>query len=192
MMEAFNGDHFILDEVKALIVKYKIATVIETGTNHGKTTQALAALAPAVLTIEIDENLWLEAEHLEAFANIKRYCGDSALVLPVLLEEVPRPILFYLDAHWGEHSPLLDELDAIAKHQLGDSVIVIHDFYNPQHPDYGYDSWDIGPYKYELIEPYLNQIYPGGFTCHYNDQAEGERRGVIYVEVAASSSSRPA
>jgi hypothetical protein len=176
MTEAFDGDPYIEEELWRLVKKWNIHTIIETGTFKGHSTEALADMAPEVLTIEINpacEKTW---------PNVRQCIGDSVTLLPDMLLYATPPFLFYLDAHWLDHSPLLDELDIIATAWLK-PVIAIHDFFNPKHPEYGYDTWDIGTYRLELIEPSLEIIYgPDGWTHWYNTNAEGSKRGIIYVE----------
>jgi hypothetical protein len=142
-----------------------------------------------VVTIEIHTD-WVVREprlyRLSLAGNVRQIIGDSAVELPGLIRELEGelegPVLFYLDAHWGEHSPLLEELGAIATSGIK-PVIVIHDFYNPLHPEYGFDEWDIGEYKLGLIEPLLVKIYgKSGWRHWFNEEASGEKRGVIYIE----------
>lgn len=175
--EPFNGDPFVQPRVAGLVSKHGIATIVETGTYRADTTKALSLTAP-VVTIELNPELYDQVPDMPA---VTRLNGDSAKILPKLLPGIAEPILFYLDAHWENHSPLLEELQAIRR-CTKPPVIVIHDFRNPYRPDYGYDSWDIGPYTYELIEPILKEIYPRGFVHHFNVQAAGQRRGLIYIE----------
>jgi hypothetical protein len=182
MSETFNGDSFIEREVLRLVQRHGIRTIVETGTYRGETTKALAQMAPQVFTIEIDPLYWQESSHLDALGNVRRIRGDSPVVFEELLPALERPVLFYLDAHWREHSPLLDELGVIAGSRQK-PVIVIHDFLNPDHPEFGYDAWDIGVYRMELIASVLKSIYgPGGYVYHLNSEAQGLRRGIIYIE----------
>lgn len=175
--EPFNGDVYVQARVAGLISKHAIATVVETGTCRGDTARVLGTMAP-VVTMEINEEFYNKTPNMP---NVTRLQGDSSQLLPKLVPGIAEPILFYLDAHWGGHAPLLEELEAIRKCQKP-PVIVIHDFCNPYRDDLGYDSWDIGPYTMELIEPLLKEIYPGGYEHHHNIEACGQRRGVVYIE----------
>jgi hypothetical protein len=59
--------------------------------------------------------------------------------------------LFFLDAHWYNYCPLLDELAVIARHRLRPAVIAIHDFVTG-HPDQlGYDCYQSQPFTLEWI-----------------------------------------
>src|SRR5215475_10252525 len=178
--EPFNGDTFIEPEVRALVYKHDIQLIVETGTADGSTTQKLAQICP-VTTVELDPELFEKGKGLE-YDIIERHLGDSALVLQNL--QFGSRTLFYLDAHGGGHCPLLDELAVIAAKEIK-PVIVIHDFENPGRPEFGYDTWDIGPLKFETIRESLNKIYGSeNYRYHYNAQACGQRRGVIYIEPA--------
>lgn len=178
--EAFEGDWYIEAELRRLVGKWKVRTIVETGTYKGKSTRALADMGALVFTIEIRPEL----AEMRELGNVEALIGDSGELVGDLLPVMRKPFLIYLDAHWGEHSPLLEELEGIAAAGLKEKpVIAIHDFYNPLHPEYGFDRWDIGEYRLELVEPYLEAIYgPGGWVHHYNDQAAGLKRGIIYVE----------
>jgi hypothetical protein len=131
--------------------------------------------------MEMNPDLYDRSKNLDG---VQSHLGDSSKILPTL--EPQQPTLFFLDAHGGgqKHSPLLDELATIATYG-GKPVIAIHDFENPARPEFGYDTWDCGPYKFELIRESLNRIYGAeGYKYHYNAQACGQRRGVIYIEPA--------
>jgi hypothetical protein len=180
--EAFNGDQFIEAELRRLVDRWAVRTIVETGTSDGASARAFADMGPSVVTIEIEPSrrtIW-------TLGNVRQLVGDSPRVLANILGELRSPILFYLDAHWGgEHSPLLEELAAIAAAELPapGPVIAIHDFKNPFQPLLGYDTHDIGEYNFALIAPLLPAIYPsGGCRISYNGPAAGQRRGIIYIE----------
>lgn len=177
--EPFDGDIYVQSRVASLVSKHAVATIVETGTCRGDSSKIMAQMAP-VVTMELNPEFYNSTKDMP---NVTRLQGDSAQLLPKLLPGIAEPILFYLDAHWGAHSPLLEELQAIRK-CTKPPVIVIHDFQNPYRDDLGYDTWDIGPYTMELIEPVLEQIYPNGYLHHHNIEACGLRRGVVYIEPA--------
>jgi hypothetical protein len=135
-----------------------------------------------VVSIEIEPEL----EEIWHLVNVRLFIGDSGELLGDMLPMLRwgEPFLFYLDAHWKEHSPLLEELEGIAAAELfRKPVIAIHDFYNPLHPEYGYDRWDIGTYRLELVAGAFVKIYgKDGWRHWYNEEAGGSKRGIIYVE----------
>jgi hypothetical protein len=185
--KGFNGDQFLEAEVQRLVKTHGIKTVIETGTYLGDSTKAFATMGPKVYSVELEAKYFMAANW--DLDNVEVILGYSPQVLKLLLRSgtLEGPILFYLDAHWGEHSPLLEELKVIAESGVKPAVIIIHDFFNPERPEFGFDTWDIGPYKLELIAPLLKEIYGDGGGYYYNDQADGQKRGVIFIGPAPFS-----
>lgn len=183
-MAGFNDDVALHDEFVKLIRNYGIKTVVETGTYEGETTIQLSKMVENVVTIEINPTYYRKCSHLDEFKNINRIRGASEAVLDEILPVLKKPILFFLDAHWGVN-PLHGELDAIYKHKLNDSVIIIHDFLVPG-TDLGHDYVDKGnkqPINLEYVASHLHKIYGGNFNYYYNDPilATGSRRGAIFV-----------
>jgi hypothetical protein len=186
---AFEGDSFILNEIKEIIKKYNIKTFIETGTNEAKTTKVMSALVDSVHTIELNETFYENCKNtLKDFKNVSIHNGSSEKILNELLPNVDDSIIFYLDAHWYSYCPILDELDAIYRNGKKNSIIVIHDFYVPD-SDLGYmktpgnSSVDDGPIlNFEFIEDKLNLIYENNFDYYYNTESDGNpRTGVIFI-----------
>lgn len=194
----FNGDHHIGEEIQKLVVRFKVQTIIETGTWSAHSTREFLKLAPKVFTIDAThEHLISEfgpqaVTELEA-SNVGVILGDSPQVLPSLLEsqQTKYPALFYLDAHGGGENgsnvnPLLEELDAIGSEPAcrDKCVICIHDFLVPGEL-WGYNGGDWGrgfePFSYGLIIDKLPIIYPGGHEFYYNHKAAGCQRGIIYI-----------
>jgi hypothetical protein len=178
MFVAFNGDFYIRAEIEKLCKKYKIKTIIETGTFKGETTPVLAELAKEVHTIEINPAYY----HQNHFTNpkITKHHGSSPEMLTKILGSVKKPCLFYLDAHWYDYWPLLDELKVIGR-DAQNSVIAIHDCFVPERPNLGYDTRKGQRLDFEYISPYLPEIYPKGYAYHYNSVSTGKNRGVIYI-----------
>lgn len=187
--QGFEGDSYLKSEFQRLIDKHKINVLIETGTYLGNTTKQFAEMVATVFTIEQNEEYyWAANEKLAYIGNVDNLVGSSVQVLPMVFSnpmvvgEYPQNILLFLDAHWGENNPLLQELEIIANYKIK-PVIVIHDFKVPGHPELGYDSYDGQDYEWSWIEKAVENIYgPDGYTYHYNTQAEGARRGVIFIE----------
>ncbi len=111
---------------------------------------------------------------------IRSWMGNSPTMLENILPTTRGVVFFYLDAH-NPDCPLLDELSRIAKHCPDRAVIAIHDFVVPG-KNFGYDSYNGHDLNFDFIKDALPAIYLKGFTYHYNDQAEGARRGIIYIE----------
>jgi hypothetical protein len=187
----FNGDRFIGEEIRKLVGRFGIQSIVETGTWSAHSTREFRRMvAGHVVTIDTTwEHLTEEfgpqgVEDLKGLGIIP-VKGNSRDVLGGVLMRVAHPVLVYLDAH-GVGNPLLEELDALgAEPECRDRcVIAVHDFQVPGR-EWGYNWGDWGrgaePLSLALIEGKLPAIYPRGFGYHYNDQAEGCQRGIIYV-----------
>lgn len=211
MSKAFSSDHFIAAEVKRLIDKHNIQTVIETGTYQGNT---------AVWFVENLENsmqyyIGIEnvIEHCvnteEAIANLPIPIGharidfkDSSKHLGLTITKAKGPFLFYLDAHWGNQWPLLDELRQIAEAGIK-PVIVIHDFYNPNwkeaglgekhYDEYGGQRLDLEYITERLCDIYapITQFVTEGVLVHplttksniyHLTESVGSKRGCLFIE----------
>lgn len=192
---------------------HRIQTIIETGTYLGNTTLAFSAMAPHIHTIENNHQFVAIARRkFKNKKNIRLHIGSSPEVLRVLLPKIRSRSLFFLDAHWYNYFPLLDELRAIAKHADITKVIVIHDFFVPK-TTFGYDSYIVPssspmldqirtavdivirstiprlfhrlPNKQRLDFAYIKDDLAKisfTYTHHYNTQAVGKKRGVIFIE----------
>ncbi len=180
--KGYEGDEFIHAELKKLVDKFGIDYIIETGTFLGGTTKRLAELSD-VMTIEVVNDNYIKAkQNFESVKNILALWGDSVEVLKSNLQCFSnRSILFFLDSHWFENLPLLDELKEISNAGVK-PVIAIHDWKVPNRPDLGYDSYKGQDFTFDWIKESIEKIYGvDGYSYHYNDQAEGAKRGVIYL-----------
>jgi hypothetical protein len=120
----------------ALLQRHKLSVFIETGTYLGHTAGFMAPHVNRCVTMELDSILHDQAiSRLADFDNIEVLHGDSAEILPALLETVSEPALFWLDAHYSGgrtakgtlNSPIESELDAIFNHPIKNHVIAIDD-----------------------------------------------------------------
>jgi hypothetical protein len=84
-------------------------------------------------TIELSPEMYSKYEQSFKESQVKRYLGNSTEVLPEISAQIEKPSLFYLDAHYckgysveagNSGSPLMEELEIIAKRELPDLVIV--------------------------------------------------------------------
>jgi hypothetical protein len=178
MNKAFEGDTYIGLELLNLRDKFKIKYCIETGTQYGSSTIALANIFDNVISIEADPSFSIIATERIKNENVVLIEGRSEDVLKLI---EPDNVLYYLDAHGCNIGgcPLKKELIIIAGKKHKNVSIAIHDFKVPE-KDFGFDSYDFD-LSYEEIEEYLNYIYPEGFKYHYNEEADGANRGIIYI-----------
>lgn len=184
--KAWNGDHFLAAEVLRLKEAHGLTFAVETGSCLGSTTWFLSDHFDEVKTIEahVDYHT-IAASRLRDKSNATVIWGTSRVQLPCVIEGVGGRTFMFLDAHWGPNCPLLDELDIIAKSGVK-PCIVIHDFFVPDHPDFGFDKMPDGrPFNLELVKDHLDAIYgEGKWTHRYPTEVAGARRGWISIEPA--------
>lgn len=187
-LKGFEGDSFVKRNFELFRDKFNIDTVIETGTYLGGTTKVLSEMFRWVLTFELNREYFKQSgEYLKGVKNVSTLNLDSGLYLTELLSQMKpqlqegETLLFFLDAHWEKSCPLLAELKAIADNGIK-PVIIIHDWKVPNRPDLGFDSYNGQDFTFDWIEKSIDAIYGiGKYGYHYNDQAEGAMRGVIYI-----------
>lgn len=178
----WNGDHFLAAEVLRLKEAHGLTKAIETGTCLGSTTCWLAENFDVVHTIDVNAD-WQQIAYtrqLDIPGEVKFHTDDSAKVLN--MSTIGDGWIAFLDAHWGDRCPLLDELRAF--NFIGAKpVLVIHDFYVPG-TDFGFDRMPDGrAFDLELIAEHLDRIYgEGGYKYNYPTKVAGARRGWISVE----------
>jgi hypothetical protein len=127
--------------VKQAIVRryaraYHVRVLVETGTYMGDMVDAVRRDFDVLYSIELSETLHAYARRrLARFPHVRLLLGDSATVLGEVLKEVTGPCLFWLDSHYsgGEtaraavETPIVAELQAIARHAVKGHVILIDD-----------------------------------------------------------------
>jgi cephalosporin hydroxylase len=180
----FEGDFLLKAHFIKLIEKHNIECVIETGTYMGSTTLQFSEMVHHVSTVEANPEYFNKAIEKFTGKDIIYNLGSSVDVLPVMIDSMrdKGKMLIFLDAHWGANNPLLQELKIIKVAGIK-PVIAIHDFKVPDCPDLGYDSYDGQDYDWQWIKESVESIYgKDGFTYHYNKEAEGAKRGVIFIE----------
>jgi hypothetical protein len=151
--------------------EYNIRTVVETGTFKGNTTAFFGSCFDTVHTIEIAPIFYEESSaYLKSFANVHCHFGSSPDVLNEILPSMSNePVLFYLDAHWYEDWPLLNELAEISKTHKDNCIIVIDDFKVPGRKDIPYDTHGVNgiyEYSFEYVKNHLQEIF-SEYTIHY-------------------------
>jgi hypothetical protein len=184
---AFEGDSYILTEVKKLIQEYDIDNFVETGTNAGHTSIEMARYVKKVLTVDINQEYYdIFAEKVKKSAKIKSFFGSSEKVLKdQILPNLIGNTMFYLDAHWYQYCPLIDELGAIGDAKPECPVILIHDFRVPcaKELKLGYMHLPTGGVlDFASVENQLNRIYRNGFDYYYNELSDSKiPTGMLFV-----------
>ncbi len=182
---AFNKDTFVQTEFKKLQKEFGLKICIETGTCLGYTSAFLSTIFKEVRTVEIMEKYLniAKVNRLNALKNVKCTLGSSADQMDNLLKGCTDATMLFLDAHWQNHCPLKDELQAVAR--LGiEPCIAIHDFQVPNQPQLGFDCIGVQPFNFEWLKEEFDAIY-GEDNYHYyynsNETSTQVKRGVIYV-----------
>jgi predicted O-methyltransferase YrrM len=115
--------------------RHGLRVLVETGTYMGETAWALRRAFDRIETIELEPTLArLARVRFGSVQNIVVHEGDSASVLPRILDGLDEPALFWLDAHPSTDRtardapiPLRAELAAIAAHPVAGHVVLIDD-----------------------------------------------------------------
>ena len=156
--------------------RLQLRRAVETGTLHGRTARALAAVFSEVVTIELSEDLHATAsEALRPIAHVRAVQGHS---VDRLREEAGAavPTLYFLDGHWSggktagaeDECPVLDELEAIGPGHP-DDCFVIDDarlFTAPPPPPHRAEEW---PTIDELFSA-LRRLHPDHLIAVAADQ----------------------
>jgi predicted O-methyltransferase YrrM len=140
----FNGQLARKALFRALIERVGFDSIIETGTWVGNTAGFMAQTAGLpVFTTEVERRFYfLARSRLAGVGNIRFELGDSRAFLRALAAtgSAGATPFVYLDAHWYEDLPLIEEIDVIAAHWR-QFVIMIDDFQVPGDAGYSYDRY---------------------------------------------------
>ena len=122
--------------IKEYANKYRLKVFIESGTYLGDMVYAVRGVFEKIYSIELDDNLYESAKaKFLKYSHMSILHGDSAKVMPKILDHIKNPCLFWLDGHYsggitvkGElDTPISQELKHIFNHPIKDHVILIDD-----------------------------------------------------------------
>jgi len=114
----------------------KLATFIETGTFTGEMIEAMRPHFQRLISIEMSPEIHDSARRRFAGdPRIEILLGDSAVVLPRVLEQIREPAVFWLDGHFmggstaraSEDTPVRHELSALLTHPVRRHLVLIDD-----------------------------------------------------------------
>lgn len=183
----WNNDPHLAAEVLRLKKAHNIMSAIETGTCLGSTAMWLAEHFAEVNTAEVNGRFFMiAAKRCEPLLmDTKALVAIHQKTSVEMMRDVSAG-LYWLDAHWNDHCPLLDELALLAEQHGTHPMkpcILIHDFFVPG-TDFGYDCMPDGrPFNLELILGHLDRIYgEGKWRSNYPTQVAGAKRGWISIE----------
>jgi len=180
------SDLELQSRIKQLVIKYNVAKIYETGTYYGESVKILSELFPElpIYSYELNPtffNIAKQRNENKKLVTIRNMSSVDGLQFD--LEENQNNVVLFLDAHWMEYWPILDELQVIASKKIK-PYIIIHDFYVPAadtSPKFGYDTYKGQPLNYDYIRGKLVNIYgENGFRCAYSDKPT-LNAGVIYI-----------
>jgi hypothetical protein len=116
--------------------RYRLRTFVETGTYTGEMVQAMSAHVDRIISIEVAPSLHAQAAlRFAGQRHIQLLRGDSADLLPAVLESLDGPALFWLDGHYmgegsgrgAEDTPVMAEMTALVGHHVRGHVVLIDD-----------------------------------------------------------------
>lgn len=176
----FNGDVLTEREFLKLRDKFNVINVIETGSCIFTTTRWFSENFENVYTFEINTDFYNHGmQKVSDKTNISAHNCNSIDGLKMISSLIKGGTIFFLDAHWGENCPLLEEINEISKFEI-DPIIAIHDF-KTDNVNLGFDTYDNRHFDLNFINDSLTKVYPNGYDYYYNNEAVGAMRGLIYI-----------
>ena len=156
-----------------LFSKYKFNHTIlfETGTHKGDAVQtALDLDFKKILSVEVMQDMYENCKNrfekqIEE-GTVTLYQGGSNDRMNEMLTQVDSPTLFWLDAHFGDGTPVWGELEAIRNHPIKTHTILIDDvplYFNKQNLEA--KILEINPNYLFVYEDILNE----GINVTYPD-----------------------
>lgn len=144
----FNGQRQRVAAVAAVFRAVPFKTIIETGTYRALTTVHLRQISTArIATIEVNPRYFeYSKRRLTGLEDVNQFLGHSPVVLERLRRDAEwqaEPVFFYLDAHWLNDLPLVDELDVVRR-GWRDFAALIDDFRVDGDEGYYFDDYGAG------------------------------------------------
>lgn len=179
----FNQQFIRASLFLTLINELSVDAFWETGSFMGDSSLLIAAQTGLpIYSCELNQQFFESAcKILKPFGDRIHICNqDSRAFLNDLIGAgmSGRPFI-YLDAHWYDDLPLLEEIKSITSSGL-DFVVAVDDFKVPGDQGFSYDQYQGQPLDWEYIAPVasgLSSFYPG-----YPGQSEtAYRRGFILL-----------
>lgn len=178
-------DKELMEKTIYLVNKYNVCKIYETGTFYGESTNILSNAFPdlKIYSYELIKDAYETASRRNARNKnvfIRNISSPEGLMKDMV--EGEHNVLLFLDAHWYDYWPILDELSTIAKKGVR-PCIEIHDFYVPTEngkSEIGYDAYNGQVLNFEYIEDRLKQIYGSEYEYEYSKNPI-LNAGVIYI-----------
>jgi len=140
--------------------RYKLQTLIETGTYYGEMVGGLKNDFSRIVSIEFDPALAAAAKRrFKSCSHIELLQGSSEVMVQQTLATLNEPAVFWLDAGYflwaGEHKTtdrLMTELSSIFRHKIPNHVVLIDDVVSWSGRD--------GTPEVTDLERDINRLYP--------------------------------
>src|SRR3989344_2378063 len=116
--------------------KFNLQNFVETGTWHGETVYHLINSFDKIISIEIGEDHYQNAKkRFVSYKHIQILKGDSGVLLPSIVKNIDKPVIYWLDGHYMQgmrekvelNTPIIRELSCIFDKKLKGNVILIDD-----------------------------------------------------------------
>jgi hypothetical protein len=185
----FNGQKARQELFYHLLQTCRPAVIVETGTYKGSSTAFMAECSGLpVYSIEADaRNYGFAKMRLRKQDNVRLSLGDSREFITKFVDAeaskyAGHPLLFYLDAHWGEDLPLAGEVVKIFS-SCSRAIVMIDDFQVLGDSGYGYDDYGVGKaLTREYIAPQVDRFQLAEFYPRTPSAVEsGLRRGCVVL-----------
>jgi hypothetical protein len=99
--------------------RYRLRTLVETGTYLGDMVDALKGDFERIISIELSPMLHEKARHRFANeGNIELVQGDSGSAMRTIMKQLTMPTLFWLDGHYSGDITARGQLDTPVLHEL--------------------------------------------------------------------------
>lgn len=161
-MKPAYSDRFLFTETKRLKDRYNLHTIYETGSHIGISSKILTTIFDKVFSVELSKEFYDAAVvNNTDTKGLTLTLGTSPEFLKSVLREGDSQVAFFLDAHWGDDWPLLDELAVIAEKKIK-PVILIHDFFTPGvngASKFAYDVYKGTPLDHKYVVKAMEKIY---------------------------------
>jgi glycosyltransferase involved in cell wall biosynthesis/predicted O-methyltransferase YrrM len=170
--ECFHGDPHYRDLVTSLIKTCKPTHFIEMGTFLGRSSGFIAKNYPglSVVTAEVNPTFAEIAQHRLTGSNTTSVVSDSVAFLSSYLPTLPHDakLLIYLDSHWYDSWPLVEELELLDTY-CNQLILIIDDFKVPGQPQFIYDNYgDEKVCDWEHTYKAMNNRFVGGVFPKYS------------------------
>jgi hypothetical protein len=183
-----NGQVKRRELVEALISRFSINTVVETGTYYGASAEYFSKVLN-LKTITIENSARFAGFSSAKFRNVKNLeliSAHSHEALPKIISTFGQGdrVLFYLDAHCDDNDthPLPRELEIVFG-LVSKPIVLIDDFAVPFDPGYHYDIYKSGlRLNLDFISRQIVKLNPCVFFPSSPSSAEsGPRRGCVVL-----------